>query len=65
VDELAAAALILYPRYVDPVTLLPCPPEVMLDRLEDPSAWRLSPFTFHRAVEGVLRGTLARIGNRR
>jgi capsular polysaccharide export protein len=64
-DEVVAAALILYPRYVDPVTLLPCPPEVMLDRLDDPSAWRVSPFTFHRGVEGVLRGTLARIGNRR
>ncbi|WP_431312373.1 capsular polysaccharide export protein, LipB/KpsS family [Sphingomonas natans] len=30
--ELAAAALILYPRYQDPVTALPCPPEVLLDR---------------------------------
>ncbi|MFH5924945.1 beta-3-deoxy-D-manno-oct-2-ulosonic acid transferase [Roseomonas xinghualingensis] len=64
-DELVAAALILYPRYVDPVTLLPCPPEVMLDRLEDPTAWRLSPFTLHRGLEGFLRGTLARIGGRR
>lgn len=30
--ELAAAALILYPRYLDPVTGLPCPPEILLDR---------------------------------
>jgi len=34
-DELAAAALILYPRYWDPVSCLPCPPEAALDRLDD------------------------------
>ena len=32
----AYAALIAYPRYRDPVTGLPCPPEVALDRLADP-----------------------------
>jgi capsular polysaccharide export protein len=32
-DALVAAALILYPRYLDPVTGLPCPPEVLLERL--------------------------------
>jgi capsular polysaccharide export protein len=30
--ELVAGALILYPRYLDPVTRLPCPPEVLVDR---------------------------------
>lgn len=30
---LAHAALIGYPRYADPVTGLPCPPEVVVDRL--------------------------------
>lgn len=30
---LAYAALIAYPRYVDPVTHLPCPPEVIVERL--------------------------------
>ncbi|MCR0982017.1 capsular polysaccharide export protein, LipB/KpsS family [Roseomonas populi] len=64
-DELVAAALILYPRYLDPVTLLPCPPEVMLDRLEQPEAWRISPLTIHRGMEGWVRGLLARIGGRR
>ena len=34
---LAHAALIDYPRYFDPVTGLPCPPEVILDRLMDVS----------------------------
>ena len=32
-DELVAAALILYPRYLDPVTGLPCPAEVVVARL--------------------------------
>jgi len=31
--HLAHAALIAYPRYFDPVSHLPCPPEVALDRL--------------------------------
>ena len=34
-DELAAAALLLYPRYWDPVSGLPCPAEVALDRLAE------------------------------
>jgi len=33
VAALAHAALIAYPRYHDPVTGLPCPPEVAIDRL--------------------------------
>jgi capsular polysaccharide export protein len=32
-DELTAAALLLYPRYLDPVTKLPCPPEILVNRL--------------------------------
>ncbi len=31
--QLAYAALIAYPRYFDPVTRRPCPPEVVVDRL--------------------------------
>lgn len=33
IDELVAAVLLEYPRYLDPVTGLPCPPEVVVDRL--------------------------------
>jgi capsular polysaccharide export protein len=33
--ELVAAVLILYPRYLDPVTGLPCPPEVLMTRMAD------------------------------
>jgi capsular polysaccharide export protein len=41
-DELVAGALILYPRYVDPVTGLACPPEVIVERLAagDPAVTR-------------------------
>lgn len=34
-DELVAAALILYPRYLDPVSGLPCPPELVVTRLAE------------------------------
>jgi capsular polysaccharide export protein len=33
IDDLVAAALLIYPRYLDPITGLPCPPEVVVDRL--------------------------------
>ena len=32
-DELVAAALLLYPRYLAPATNLPCPAEVLVRRL--------------------------------
>ena len=32
-DELVAATLVVYPRYLDPVTGLPCPAEITVDRL--------------------------------
>jgi capsular polysaccharide export protein len=35
-DELVAAALLIYPRYLDPDTGLPCPPEVLMERLMRP-----------------------------
>lgn len=35
-DQLVHAALIDYPRYLDPKTGLICPPEVIVDRLADP-----------------------------
>jgi capsular polysaccharide export protein len=32
--------LILYPRYLDPMTRLPCGPEVVIERLDHPELWR-------------------------
>jgi hypothetical protein len=37
-DALVAGVLILYPRYLDPVTGLPCPPEVLVARMASASA---------------------------
>ncbi|QNM83811.1 beta-3-deoxy-D-manno-oct-2-ulosonic acid transferase [Sphingomonas sabuli] len=34
-DELVAGALLLYPRYLDPTTGLPCPPEILIHRLSE------------------------------
>ncbi len=39
-DELVAAVLLLYPRYLDPVTGLPCPPETLIRRLTSAAAPR-------------------------
>jgi capsular polysaccharide export protein len=33
IDELVAASLLIYPRYFDPITGLPCPAEVVVKRL--------------------------------
>ncbi|WP_234033038.1 capsular polysaccharide export protein, LipB/KpsS family [Erythrobacter rubeus] len=34
-DELVAGVLLLYPRYLDPVTGLPCPPEILVERMAE------------------------------
>ena len=39
-DELVAAVLLLYPRYLDPKTGLPCPPEVLISRLAESAGGR-------------------------
>jgi capsular polysaccharide export protein len=41
-DELVAAALLLYPRYLDPETGLPCPAEVLVERLTGNKGPRLA-----------------------
>ena len=63
-DELVAAVLILTPRYLDPVTLLPCTPEVLLDRLADPAAWTPAAVAPLRAVQGAARRWLTRLSGR-
>jgi len=37
-EHLIHTALIAYPRYFDPVSKLPCPPEIALERLSGPSS---------------------------
>lgn len=62
-EELVAGALILYPRYLDPVTRLPCPPEVLVERLAARPRPARGPVQYWRLVQGGLaRGTRALAG---
>ncbi len=58
-DELVAAALLLYPRYLDPETGLPCPAEVLVERLSGSKGPRLglaqSTIVKARQLQGRLR----------
>jgi capsular polysaccharide export protein len=59
-DELVAATLLVYPRYLDPVSGLPCPAEVVVDRLcagEAPATGILvSARRLHGKVRRYLQG---------
>lgn len=57
-DELVAATLILYPRYVDPVTRLPCEPELLVERITDGRAQVRSPLIVLRELQGRLKRRL-------
>jgi len=58
-DQLVAGALILYPRYLDPVTRLPCGPEIMVERLasgaRSPMSWPVSWLIRLRTLQGKLQ----------
>lgn len=54
-DQLIAATLIGYPRYVDPVTRLPCPPEVLVQRIVAGQAKVASWLITLREWQGRLR----------
>lgn len=57
VVALAHAALIAYPRYMDPVSGLPCPVEVALDRLAHPAPPpRGMPLRLLSKAQGLLAG---------
>ena len=53
VEQLTAGVLLLYPRYLDPVTFLPCPIEVLLDRLAEPRHWRPGLLARLRRLQGL------------
>ena len=67
-DELVAAALILYPRYLDPETGLPCPAEVVVDRLAAGRPPRLRPTATAmiraRRLQGRVKAGLVRARQR-
>ena len=63
-DELVAAALILYPRYLDPKTGLPCPAEILIARLaEKVPVGGSSALIWLRRLQGRLRRKLANVSN--
>ncbi len=51
-EALIAGTLILFPRYLDPVTMLACPPEILIDRLGNPTLWRPTFLTRLRRIQG-------------
>lgn len=55
-DALTHAVLIGYPRYVDPVSGLPCPPELALERLAGPAAHQGRALRLLSKAQGALAG---------
>lgn len=55
IDELSAAALLIYPRYLDPITGLPCPAEVVVDRLRGSPASNANWIVAVRRFQGRLK----------
>lgn len=56
---LVCGTLILYPRYLDPVTRLPCQPETLVARLAEPAVAAPTMLTRLRQAQGRLRAGLA------
>lgn len=59
-DELVAATLILYPRYLDPVTRLPCSPELLIIRIDSDKAHVRTPRIVFRELLGRAKLMLGR-----
>ncbi|NHF72434.1 capsular polysaccharide biosynthesis protein [Paracoccus xiamenensis] len=55
-DALTHAVLISYPRYCDPVSGLPCPPELALERLSGPTTQRSMRLRLLAKAQGALAG---------
>ena len=60
-DELVAAAIILYPTYVDPVTRLPCPPEILIQRIARGEDSVAAPLASLRILQGKLKLAFRRL----
>lgn len=57
-DELVAGTLLLYPRYTDPVTRLPCSAELLVERIALGEAHISTPLITLRQWQGRLRSLL-------
>ena len=54
-NALAAGVLLLYPKYLDPVTGLPCTPEILIRRLSEQKRPQETWLTRLRHLQGKLR----------
>jgi capsular polysaccharide export protein len=61
-DEIVAAALLIYPRYLDPVTGLPCPAEVVVERLSARDEREPGLLVGMRRLQGALMRRLRNLG---
>jgi capsular polysaccharide export protein len=61
-EQLIAGALIVYPRYLDPVTRLPCGPEILIERLSTPECWHAGPLVTLRRFQGATMKRLRQFG---
>ena len=61
IAELIAVVLMLYPRYLDPVTGLPCPAEVLVDRLAAGQSSGGGAVTAFRRLQGAVRRRVTRM----
>ncbi len=57
-NELVAATLLLYPRYIDPVTRLPCPAEIVIERMAKGEATVTSYLVLLREWQGKLQAVM-------
>ncbi|MFT9121419.1 MAG: capsular biosynthesis protein [Zymomonas mobilis subsp. pomaceae] len=57
--ELAAVTLILYPRYLDPVTGMPCSPEILIERLIKTPKAKMTLVTRLRQLQGRICSIIA------
>jgi capsular polysaccharide export protein len=62
IDELVAGALVLYPSYIDPETMLRCEPEVLIERLAARRFWSGGPMVSARRLQGAVIKALYRVG---
>jgi len=61
-DELVAAVLLLYPRYLDPATGLPCTPEILIRRLSEDKVVQIGgPVVWLRRLQGRVKRALAEL----
>ncbi|MEN2786376.1 capsule biosynthesis protein [Sphingomonas qilianensis] len=60
-DELVAATLMQYPRYLDPITGLPCPPEILVKRIAAGVRRQNTPLVIARRLVGKMRRYVRRM----